>query len=297
MRATIHRLVARLRRRPPGRDPESDIGPWEPIRTTARQPSVHGLEPWPDAAGVSWPRRGHRMPRSPDPQRMGRRRVRSCTAWSPRWHHPRTHTPPLPTLPRHRCPVSTTFIGRVVRPPGLAEVAPRYRLEGGIGSCTADRAGYAEVQRTCAVFASSATSLLTGTSALESSDEPIGCARPRDPRAISTAQQGSPGVTSGHSRIPAEQGKRREPHVPPQPKIRLKNGWSWSVDTRTPPGATDGVVSRRRGIGVPPAPGGRKPGARRLAERARTVLAHVPNEPPEIARFVGQLRVAGTTAT
>jgi hypothetical protein len=55
MRATIHRLVARLRRRPPGRDLASDIEPWEPIRTTARQLSVHGLEPWPDAAGVSWP--------------------------------------------------------------------------------------------------------------------------------------------------------------------------------------------------------------------------------------------------
>jgi hypothetical protein len=55
MRARPRRIAARLRRRPDAGDPEPGIELWQPTYATARQLQAHGLVPWPDAAGVSWP--------------------------------------------------------------------------------------------------------------------------------------------------------------------------------------------------------------------------------------------------
>lgn len=54
MSAALRRLVAHVRR-PREKAARLDPEPWEPIRTTAGDLAHHGLDPWPDAAGVSWP--------------------------------------------------------------------------------------------------------------------------------------------------------------------------------------------------------------------------------------------------
>jgi hypothetical protein len=55
VKATVGRLVARLHRRRQAGEPEPETETWEPTRTTARDLQLHGLRPWPDAAGVTWP--------------------------------------------------------------------------------------------------------------------------------------------------------------------------------------------------------------------------------------------------
>jgi hypothetical protein len=55
MRARLRRLAARLRRRPDRGDPGPGLELWQPTYATARELQAHGLVPWADAAGVSWP--------------------------------------------------------------------------------------------------------------------------------------------------------------------------------------------------------------------------------------------------
>jgi hypothetical protein len=55
MKARLRRMAARLRRHPDRGDPGPGMELWHPTYATARELQAHGLVPWPDAAGVSWP--------------------------------------------------------------------------------------------------------------------------------------------------------------------------------------------------------------------------------------------------
>lgn len=55
MRAPWRRLVRWPRRGGDDLGPPPMVDLWEPTYATARQLLAHGLDSWPDAAGVSWP--------------------------------------------------------------------------------------------------------------------------------------------------------------------------------------------------------------------------------------------------
>lgn len=55
MRAILRGVLGRLRGRRTARALEAETETCVPTRTTARDLQRHGLRPWPDAAGVTWP--------------------------------------------------------------------------------------------------------------------------------------------------------------------------------------------------------------------------------------------------
>ena len=113
-------------------------------------------------------------------------------------------------------------LGRSCCPPTRAPIATLSNV--GIGSCTRLAPLATPQGEPARPGPRSATTLRTGTWVPQSSDPLVRCGQSRDPRAISSAQQGSPGVTSGHSKSAADQGECRDTHLARPPKSRLKTG-------------------------------------------------------------------------